>query len=355
MSEPRQDDRIRHFPCDGCGADLAYRPGDETLGCSYCGFTVDVHPGDEIEIRERDLAAALARQAERRSDERPEAPETLEVRCPSCNAEIIFRGTLTSQRCAYCTGPIQRTDVHRASDRIPVDSVLPFVLEDDEARAAVGRWLRGLWFAPKGFSRKHAPEDTRGVFVPYWTFDALTSTRYRGRAKRAKETFWKKRRGVFQWVFDDLMVVADSSLDRSLMRALAPWPMDRSTPYDPKLLTGRLARTYDVGLVEGWKRARQRIERAIEHEVRSRIGGDSQRIDELTTRWDAASYKHVLCPVFLLSIPHGRRVHRVVVNGATGEVSGSRPWSVPKLVAAAVTAIVALRLGHFFASVAGLL
>ena len=54
MAEPRQDDRIRHFPCEGCGADLAYRPGDQALGCSYCGFTVDVHLDDESEIRERE-------------------------------------------------------------------------------------------------------------------------------------------------------------------------------------------------------------------------------------------------------------------------------------------------------------
>lgn len=355
MHEPRQDGRIRSFPCERCGGDLAFAPGDDALSCSYCGFTVGLEIDETAAISERDLTAALASQAERRRDECGNAPDVLEVACPSCGAEVVFRGTLTAQNCAYCGDPIQRSDVHRAPDRIPVDAVLPFAFERDDARAATRRWLRGLWFAPAAFTRKHVPERVQGVFVPYWTFDALTSTRYRGRAKRAKETFWKKRKGSFQWVFDDLMVAADGTLDRELMRALEPWPTEQAIPFQPECLTGHIARTYDIELPEGWKRARQRITRAIEREVKSRIGGDTQKIDEIATRWDALTYKHVLVPVFLLSIRHGRSVHRVVVNGATGEVSGSRPWSVPKLVMAALLALVAVRAGTVLARWAGIL
>ncbi len=331
---------LRVYPCERCGADLAYTPEARELACAYCGFRVPLEIGEDADVSERDLESTLERVARQRAEGRTRDPEELEVECPSCNAVVAFRGSLTSRTCAYCASPIQRSDVHCASDRIGVDAVLPFAVDQVRAREQVGRWLHAQWLAPESFRSKTAPAAVQALYVPYWTFDALTSSFFRGRTRKEGKRGSRRRTGSFRYAFDDLAVPADRTLGRALTRGLEPWPLAGLRPYEPRLLAGYLAKTYEIGLEEGWKRARERMERELDREAKSRIGGDSPRIDLRKTRWQALTYRHLLLPVFLLSIRHGDAVHRIAVNGATGRVSGRSPLSFAKLALFAGTGLV---------------
>ena len=81
--------------------------------------------------------------------------------------------------------------------------------------------------------------------------------------------------------------------------------------------------------------------------MRSRIGGDEQRIDSINSRYDAISFKHLLLPVWLLAYRYHDKVYQVVVNASTGEVQGERPYSWIKITLfvlgiAAVAGVIAL-------------
>ena len=71
-----------------------------------------------------------------------------EIVCQNCGGHTTFTGTLTALRCPYCATPIQRDDVHDAPDRLPIDAVLPFRMDEANARAEVDKWINGRWFAP---------------------------------------------------------------------------------------------------------------------------------------------------------------------------------------------------------------
>jgi hypothetical protein len=43
------------------------------------------------------------------------------------------------------------------------------------------------------------------------------------------------------------------------------------------------------------------------------------------------TFKHVLAPVWLMTYVYGGRTYQVVVNGVTGVIAGSRPWSWIKI------------------------
>jgi hypothetical protein len=43
------------------------------------------------------------------------------------------------------------------------------------------------------------------------------------------------------------------------------------------------------------------------------------------------TFKHILAPVWLLSYVYGATSYQVVVNGVTGSIAGSRPWSWIKI------------------------
>ena len=348
----------RVFPCDSCGADLIFHIGQQQLHCGYCGFSRPL----ETEVRplgERDLDAMFAMLREHhdngRNDEITEQggqPGNREVRCNSCGGTVVFSGTLTSSKCPYCGSPLQRSEIEVAKERISVDGILPFLLDDRQGRTSIATWVSSLWFAPNKFRREGVSGEINSVYLPYWTYDAMTLNKYRGQRgddyfvtvgsgknrRTERRTRWSWRSGAFERFFDDVLVMASQGLPRDLLLNLEPWPLTRCLPYTQEVIAGHLARTYDVMLPAGYKDAQVRIDAAITQDVRRRIGGDRQRIHTIDTRLEGVTFKHLLLPVWMLAYRYNGKPYRVFVNGATGEVHGERPYSPWKILFAVLLA-----------------
>lgn len=350
------------FPCEGCGADLHFHIGQQQLKCPYCGFQKAIELAADARVDEQCFIAALERLAARRGKEHADDPPLNEIRCGSCGANVVFHGTLTSRECPFCASPIQRDSVHRCTQRIPVDGVLPFLIDHAVARANLRAWVASRWFAPNAFRQRGINGTFSGVYVPYWTFDSLTANAYVGQRgqhyyvtvgsgknqRRERRTRWYPASGTFQRFFDDVLVVADSALPRKLLLALEPWPLRRCLPFTAQVLAGHLAKTYDIELEPGFQDARKRMDDAIREEVQHRIGGDEQRITSIATDHSAITYKHLLLPIWLLAYQFHGRGYRVAINAGTGEVQGERPYSWVKITLAVVTGVAALGLLALF-------
>ncbi len=351
------ESRGRTFPCAACGGDLEFHIGKQSLTCPFCGAVQEVPLDETAAVREQDFAATLRRLVELREKKgAQDLPGDEILRCTSCAAEVLFTGTLTSSECAYCGAPVQRDQVHRTPDRVPVDGVLPFQVEHGKARERLRRWTKSRWFAPSEFKKRGVEGRFQGVYLPFWTFDSLTFNRYRGERgehyyvtvgsgknqRRERRTRWYPASGSFQRFFDDVLVPAVRGQTSRFLPSLEPWPLERLTPFQADFLAGFQARTYDLGLEGGFEDAKQRMEAALRAEVRQRIGGDEQRIHDLDTRCDAITYKHLLLPVWLLSYRYGSKTYQVVVNAVTGEVQGERPWSWIKITLAVLAALVVI-------------
>lgn len=350
----------RMFPCEGCGADLHFDIGQQQLKCPYCGFVKQIELREDADIREQDLESMLSRvQAQHDAGHIDDQPGDLEVRCDKCGGTVVFTGTLTSSECPYCGAPIQREKIHTATQRIPVDGVLPFMVDEPTARRKLADWISSRWFAPNEFLKRGAEGRFNGVYLPYWTFDAMTFNVYRGERgenytvtvgsgnnrRTETRTRWYDAHGNFQRFFDDVLVVATTGLPREYILGLEPWPLAKCLPFTQQVLAGYLARTYDVPLEAGFDDAKQRVKDAIEIDVRQRIGGDKQRIHVLNSRLDALTFKHILLPVWMLAYRYHGQPYRVFINAGTGEVQGERPYSWIKItlttVAIAAAALVA--------------
>ncbi|MEZ6067377.1 MAG: hypothetical protein R3B90_17110 [Planctomycetaceae bacterium] len=349
--------RGRIFPCDGCGADLTFSIGEQRLVCPYCGYVKEIDLDPDAEIREQDYEAMLER-LRRLHDEGVEIdlPGVAEVRCESCGGHVVFQGTLTSSRCPYCDSPIQRERIHTATQRIPVDAVLPFLIDHDQAHEQLSEWVRSRWFAPNAFLKRGIEGSFNGVYLPYWTFDTLTYNAYSGERgenytvtvgsgknrRTETRTRWYPASGRFQRFFDDVLVVASAGLPMHHLQELEPWPLTRCLPFTQQVLAGQLARTYDVPLDAGFASAKVRIDDALYRDVCRRIGGDRQRVHQIKTRCDAVTFKHLLLPVWMLAYRYHDRPFQVFINAATGEVQGDRPYSWVKISLAVLLGGIAL-------------
>lgn len=354
--------RGRIFPCEKCGADLEFSIGTQSLQCPYCGTVKQIELPSNAPIVERDyleMLANLERLHEQGRDDAEQAVGEHAVRCESCGGEVVFQGTLTSSQCPYCASPLQRDKIHDAPNRISVDGVLPFLVPETAAAQSLREWVRSLWWAPNAFLREGANGKFNGVYLPYFTYDSLTQTRYAGQRgdfyyvtvgtgnnrRTERHVRWSSAGGEFQRFFDDVLVIAAQHQRESLVLRLEPWPLPQCVPFTQQLLAGFFARTYDVNLEDGFTTARQRIEAALAAEVRQRIGGDVQQIASQQSNYTAITFKHLLLPVWLLAYRYRGQPYRVMINAVTGEVSGERPYSAIKIgFAIAVGLAVALGL-----------
>jgi DNA-directed RNA polymerase subunit RPC12/RpoP len=371
------DSMARTFPCSECGARLEFNIGVQNLKCPFCGHEEAIVLTEEDLIQEQDLNAMLERESERRiqnskdkqnakdkqNSEDQDAADPIaagyqEVQCDRCGGTVVFTGTLTSTSCPYCAGPIQLDKAHTCTLRIPVDGVMPFLVERDQARKNLQTWVKSLWWAPNDFIRQGVEGKFQGVYLPFWTFDANTDTYYSGWrgvnvtytytttengqtvTKTATRTDWYPASGRFDRFFDDVVISASKGLPAPLLESLSPWPFqDRLQPFTHQFLAGFLARTYDIELKDGFQSGKARMEASLRSDVCSRIGGDHQRIDVMKVKWSNLTYKHLLLPTWLLAYRYRDRPYQVAINAATGEVQGERPYSWIKITAAIVTVL----------------
>ena len=362
MQAPNQEPSEEHrFPCPQCGADLRFAPGEGRLICDHCGHEEAVsaagrghQPIPETDFR-RGVEAALPDS---------EIEKARYSKCPNCGAEVEFDPAVHALECPFCATPrVADTGTHR---HIKPRAVLPFALDERAARRAMTDWLGKLWFAPNGlqdYARKGRA--MAGIYVPYWTFDADTQSRYTGqRGTVYYETITVMRDGkptrqqvprirwtpvsgrVKRW-FDDVLVLAANSLPLRYTEGLEPWDLSALQPYRPEYLAGFRAEGYTVDLEQGFGLAREKMDRVIERDIRFDIGGDQQRISQIDTQIKDVTFKHVLLPVWLAAYKYRGQTYRFVVNGATGRVQGERPWSVWKIAFAVVLgALVAGAVGY---------
>lgn len=356
--DPAQTDGAQRFPCEKCGGPLLFSPGTTHLKCPYCGAENDIPLDAENDsyLKEHDFLATLEDE-ERTQESTAETPVAAAVRCVNCGAATTISAERSSERCPYCGSPL--TMQNQFSFKLNVQAVLPFVIDAEKALAIYRDWLASRWFAPGDFTRRATrSEAMAGIYMPYWTYDSETRTRYTGQrgdayyvtetvtvtrnGKPATETRqvrhirWTPVAGTVDVSFDDVLVPASHSLPVHLQDGLQPWELGNLKPFRHEFLSGFVTETYQVGLRDGFEDAKQRMRPEIEAAIRRDIGGDEQRIDNQQTSHDAVTFKHILLPLWLSAYHYNGVTYRFSINAQTGEAAGDRPWSVWKIAAAVV-------------------
>ena len=353
------------FPCDNCGSDLRFDPGDHQLICDHCGNEQQIEgqgpwTGSIVEL---DFRRAIDKQLDAADIE-----ETRVNKCPNCGAQTEFDPDIHAAECPFCATPVVTdTGAHR---HIKPRGLLPFELDERASRKELINWLGSLWFAPNGLTEyARRGRKMNGIYVPYWTFDADTKSAYTGqrgthyyetktvvrdgkrRQVRVRKTRWRGVSGRVARFFDDVLVLASKSLPKKYTDGLEPWDLSALEPYKPEYLAGFRAEGYQVELVDGFTEARAYMDRMIRRDVKYDIGGDDQRVSTVDTDISDVTFKHILLPVWLAAYKYRGKTYRFVVNGRTGRVQGERPYSAWKIaIAVIVGLILALAAGFVIAN-----
>lgn len=351
---------LRKHPCPECGGDAEWNASKQALTCPYCGYLVPWSDGEDpmgAGIMERDLAAALAKAGD---GPRP-AAEKRAVRCESCRAISTFDADRAAQRCDFCGSPAI-VPAENLEDEIAPESLLPAAIPEPQVRDQLREWYRNRWFAPTKLRRSALTDTLRGIYLPYWTFDAHVDASWtaesgyyyyetetsRGadgktQTRQVRKTRWQPSAGELSHFFDDDLVPGTAGVHTALLRKVEPFPtLEDLKPYDPAYVRGWTVERYQVDLGQASATSKEQMD-AVIHQLCARdVPGDTHRGLQVNSIYQGRTFKHILVPVWLVSYTYGRKSFQVVVNGYTGKMAGEHPLSWIKITFAVLAALIAI-------------
>ena len=354
---------LAKFACPSCGGEANWNPAKQKLICPFCGTESPAKLDAGGAIVEHDLVAALRGIGD---DARGWQAEKRQVKCQSCNAISVLDPKRQAQNCEFC-GSAQLVPYAETKPAFRPESVLPFKLSEGAARDAIRAWYGKLWLAPSALKKKAMTDTVRGVYLPYWTFDArvdaawtaeaghyyyTTETYSEGgqtRTRQVQQVRWEPAAGRLQHFFDDDLVCASVGVHTELLRGIEPYPTQGLRPYDAGYVAGWVVERYQIDLVAAAQRARDAMDAKVEALCAQQTPGDTFRNLAVRSDYSGQTFKHVLAPVWLLTYTYGARAFQCALNGVTGAVRGEypkSPWKVALIVLAIfIVVMIALSLG----------
>lgn len=332
---------LQEYKCPCCGGALEFNSSVQKMKCPFCDTEFEM---EALEAYDAQLNNDQQSDMNWDSDAGQQwlEGETDGLRtyvCKSCGGEIIGDETTAATSCPYCDNPIVL--MGQFSGSLKPDYVIPFKQDKKSAVAGLKKHYEGKTLLPKVFKDQNHIEEVKGVYVPFWLFDAdaQASIRYKATKERTwsdsnyyyKETsYYSVQRGGYIG-FNTVPVDGSSKMPDDLMESVEPFNFSEAVPFQTAYLAGYLADKYDVTDDESVERANARIKQSTEDEFRKTVTGYDTVTSEYTyINLQNAKAKYALYPVWLLNTDWNGKKYTFAMNGQTGKMVGDLPLDKKK-------------------------
>jgi len=254
--------------------------------------------------------------------------------CKSCGGEIVGEETLGATSCPFCGNPVVMAS--RFAGALKPDMMIPFKLPKENALDALQKHYLKKKLLPKVFKDSNHIQEVKGVYVPFWLYNADASGRidYNGTKVRRwsdsnynyteTSTFRITREGVIG--FDQVPVDGSKAIDDTLMESIEPFVMKDAEDFRSAYLAGFFANKYDVSKEECSQRANERIKNSTVTEFAKTVTGYATVTPvSVNIRAIPKGVKYALLPVWLLSTIWQEKSFVFAMNGQTGKFVGDLP------------------------------
>ncbi|TFG69931.1 MAG: hypothetical protein E4H27_06585 [Anaerolineales bacterium] len=332
------------FKCPQCLATTAYSVPDGGLRCTHCGYyeapsqVVVGKAAKEFEFTLETMTVAGLAQGWGASRK--------ELQCQSCQAKTTLPQGHLTHTCPFC-GSTQVLQQDAAQDMLRPRFLVPFKVDTDACQKIAFEWLGSSWMTPKSLKSLASVAGFTGIYLPYWTFDAVSLAHWRAEVghqvsdsyydssskswKTRTRTVWRWESGQVRQIFDDVLIPGTNSLSLVLLENVQDFDTSQFVPYEAVYLAGFLAQAYDIQLDHAWTMVRDRMREEARLKCRDQATTTQIRQFTMSLDFNDESWRYVLLPVYVAVYRYENRVFQVMVNGQTGTIAGQRPVDWPKV------------------------
>ena len=327
---------LLEYKCPACGGALEFNSELQKMKCHYCDSEFDM---ETLKSLDEELAASAPDNIEWSTTPNSgwSEDETQNMRvysCRSCGGQIVGDATTGASSCPYCGNPVVMAGSF--SGDLRPDYIIPFKLDKNAAKAALKNHMKGKRLLPKVFSDENHIDEIKGIYVPFWIFNADVDANVRYKATKTKS--WES--GDYRYTetdyysvfrsgsigFDNIPVDGSQKMDNSLMESLEPFHMEEAVDFQTAYMAGYLADKYDVNESDSIERANKRVKNSTEQAFISTVSGYSSVIPESSSiSLSNGQAKYALLPVWILNTNWQNKKYTFAMNGQTGKFVGDLP------------------------------
>jgi DNA-directed RNA polymerase subunit RPC12/RpoP len=309
--------------------------------CATCGALVDVEDlfcancGTEVPDARAEKNARLTIGAKN-------------FECRGCGATMNYDATARSLKCPFC-GSVDLVEDETQGILAP-EFVVPFAIDRAEAEFRLRAFLGSSFWHPNDLRVASQLTELRPVYVPFWIFTTKVRTHWTADTSQTPagaRADWYPLCGYREGEYTDLWIPAGEGISPAELFAVMPFDPSMSVPPERVDLADVTVEQFSVSRRYARPLAQGRLE-VLETESVSRdeVPGRSRNV-RVNVLMEGATSRPALAPVYVMAYRYRERVYRYVLNGQSGQSTGTAPVSAGKiagLVAAVVLLVVIILL-----------
>ena len=327
---------LQEYKCPCCGGAIEFNSSLQKMKCPYCDteFEMETLASYDTELKNEPESEMTWENAAGSEWEKDEADALRTYVCKSCGGEIVGDETTAATSCPYCDNPVVM--MGKLSGSLKPDLVIPFKLDKKAAKAALKKHYGGKRLLPKVFRDENHIDEIKGIYVPFWLFDAGAQARIRYKATRVRTwsdtnfdytetSFFAVTRGG-TIAFEDVPVDGSTKMTDDLLESIEPFDLSQAVDFQTAYLAGYLADKYDVDSEQSIQRANERIQKSTQDAFASTVQGFvTVTPDSSSIQLENGTVKYALLPVWLLNTNWNGQKYTFAMNGQTGKLVGDLP------------------------------
>ena len=328
--------QVLEYKCPCCGGKIEFDSSIQKMKCPFCDTEFEMETLKDYDaVLKEERPDDLNWDTHAGSDWRPGEEEGMRIYvCNSCGGQVITDETTAATHCPYCGNPVVM--MSQFSGDLKPDYVIPFKLDREAAKEAMKKHLSGKKLLPKAFKSQNHIDEIKGVYVPFWLFDASADADITYRATRVRswsdstydytETSYFALQRAGDLEFERVPVDGSSKMADDLMESIEPFDFSDAVDFQTAYLSGYLADRYDVTAEQSIDRANERIKRSTENAFRNTVHGYSTvSVENSSVRLNNGKAKYALYPVWVLNTTWRGKKFLFAMNGQTGKFVGDLP------------------------------
>ena len=328
---------MKEYKCPCCGGAIEFNTVAQNLKCPYCDTEFEISALDAYQEQLDGVTEDnLEWQKDAGTDWQPGETEGMRIyTCQSCGGEIIGDESTAATSCPFCGNPVVMTGQF-AGDLRP-EWIIPFKKNKEEAKATFKKYLEGKKLLPKVFKDENHIDEIKGIYVPFWLFDADVDAYIRYKATRTR--MWSDARYNYTETsyfsvlregnigFSAIPADGSSKIADDLMESIEPFDMSEAVSFQTAYLAGYLADRYDLPAENFKDRIDQRIKTSTERAFNSTVDGTYATVipEQSSIQYLSSAAHYALYPVWILNTTWQNKSYIFAMNGQNGKFIGDLP------------------------------
>lgn len=323
------------YKCPSCGGAIGFESKIQKMKCPYCDTEYEMEALKELDENLKTEQSDNINWKIEKDNEWQGEEEGMQVYiCKSCGGEIIGDENMAATSCPFCNNPVVITG--KFSGLLRPDYVIPFKLDKKAAIEGLNRHVKGKRLLPKVFKDQNHIKEIKGIYVPYWLFNADADASIRYKASKViswSDSNYRYTKSSYYMIFrkgslgfERIPVDGSTKMPDNLMESIEPFNFREAVDFQTAYMAGYLADKYDVEAEESINRANERAKKSVEQSFLSTVNGYNTVIPEHSSiHIENGTVKYALYPVWILNTVWNGNTYTFAMNGQTGKFVGDLP------------------------------